>query len=55
MLTAFPSTRVRLVIDRHKKGEIAHVARRARAGEIGFLVQEIDPRRGIFQAAGDRG
>ncbi len=51
MLTAFPGTRLRLVIDRRAGGRIRELVRRARAGEPGFLAQEIDPRRGAFRAA----
>lgn len=52
MLSAFPATRLRLVIDRRAKGPIRELVRRARAGEAGFLAQEIDPRRGVFRAPG---
>jgi len=51
ILTSFPSTRARLVIDRQKRGEIALVARRARSGERGYFSQEIDPKQGKFKAA----
>ncbi len=52
MLTSFPSTRLRLVVDRCQKGKIALLARRARRGESGYLAQEIDSRRGEFGKAG---
>lgn len=52
MLTAFPATRARLVIDHRSGGPIRELARRARAGEAGFLAQGIDPRRGAFRAPG---
>jgi phosphoserine phosphatase len=55
MLTTFRSTRMRLVIDHRSQGEIALVCRRARAGENGYLAQEIDPKRGTFKAARHRG
>lgn len=55
MLTAFPAARLRLVIDRRAKGPIRELVRRARAGEAGFLAQEIDPRRGAFRAPGSGG
>jgi len=51
MLTAFRSTRVRLLIDRRGRGKIALARRRARAGENGYLAQEIDPKLGTFKAA----
>jgi phosphoserine phosphatase len=51
MLDSFPGTRLRLVIDRHAPGKIELLTRRARAGESGYLVQGIDPRRGEFRAA----
>jgi phosphoserine phosphatase len=54
MLVSFPGTRLRLVIDRHAAGKIGLLARRARAGEKGFLAQNIDPRRGEFRAAAGR-
>ncbi len=52
MLTSFRSTRLRLVVGRGKKGEIALAARRARRGESGYITQEIDSRRGEFRRAG---
>jgi len=53
MLTSFPATRLRLVIDRRAGGRIRELVRRARAGEAGFLAQEVDPRRGAFRAPGN--
>ena len=50
LLTAFRSTRMRLVIGRRDQGGIAAVRRRAQAGEIGYLAQEIDRRSGAFMA-----
>jgi phosphoserine phosphatase len=52
MLTSFPATRLRLVIDRRAGGKIARLVRLARRAEGGFLVQSIDPRTGRFKAAG---
>ncbi|MBN2345999.1 MAG: haloacid dehalogenase-like hydrolase [Candidatus Aminicenantes bacterium] len=52
MLTAFPATRLRLVVDRSSAARIAALARRARTGERGFLSQAIDPRQGQFMPAG---
>lgn len=54
MLASFPGTRMRLVIDRHKKGKITLVSHRARVKEDGYLAQEIDPRQGKFKATGGR-
>lgn len=54
MLTAFPSTRVRLVIDRGTGGAIAALVRCARAGEAGWLAQAIDPQRGAFTPGNKR-
>ena len=50
MLTEFPATRQRLLIDRHASGRITHLIRSARRGERGFLAQEIDSRLGQFKA-----
>ena len=49
MLTAFRSTRLRLVIDRRAGGGIASLVRRAESGEKGFLAQPIDRRLGSFR------
>jgi phosphoserine phosphatase len=54
MLISFPSTRMRLVVDRHAGGKIELLTRRALAGENGYLAQKIDPRRGEFKAAAGR-
>jgi phosphoserine phosphatase len=53
MLTAFGSTRTRLVIERRPGGGIAGLVRRARQGESGYLAQEIDPQQGCFRAGGN--
>lgn len=50
MLVSFPGTRLRLVIDHRAGGKIALLARRARAGESGYLAQEIDQKCGEFRA-----
>jgi len=50
MLTSFPATRLRLVIDRHAPGRIKSLIRRAREGEEGWLVQEVDRRHATFRA-----
>jgi phosphoserine phosphatase len=55
MLTTFPATRLRLVIDRHAPGRIGELVRRARKCEEGWLVQEIDRRHGTFKATSARG
>ncbi|MCU0236387.1 MAG: haloacid dehalogenase-like hydrolase [Acidobacteria bacterium] len=55
MLTAFPATRLRLVIDRRAGGAIRRLVELAHGGADGFLVQEIDPRAGKFTSAGCRG
>jgi phosphoserine phosphatase len=52
MLTAFPATRLRLVIDHRAKGRVRELVRRARAGAAGFLAQAVDTRRGGFCAPG---
>ena len=52
MLTAFAATRLRLVVGRGGRGALRSLVRRARAGEPGFLAQEIDRRRGAFRANG---
>ncbi len=52
ILSSFPSTRVRLLIDRHKKGKIVLVSGRARAREKGYLAQEIDVKHGGFKTTG---
>jgi hypothetical protein len=52
MLTSFPATRLRLVIDRRARGKIARLVGLARKGEGGFLAQDTDPRAGKFAAAG---
>jgi phosphoserine phosphatase len=54
MLTAFPATRLRLVIDRHAPGRIRDLVRRAREDEEGWLAQRIDRRHGTFKAASVR-
>ena len=54
MLTAFASTRLRLVIDRHASGRIRALSRRGRTGEKGYLTQDIDLRRGEFRAEAGR-
>jgi len=51
MLSTFPSTRMRLIVNRQAGGKIALLCRRALAGEKGYLAQEIDPQRGEFKAA----
>lgn len=51
MLSSFPSTRMRLIVNRQAGGKIALLCRRALAGEKGYLAQEIDPQRGEFKAA----
>lgn len=48
MLTAFRSTRLRLVIDRRAGRGIAFLVRRAESGEKGFLAQPSDRRLGVF-------
>ena len=50
MLSAFPSTRMRLIVNRQSGGRIDLLYRRALAGENGYLAQEIDPTRGKFKA-----
>lgn len=50
MLVFFPGTRMRLVIDHRARGMIGLLSRRARAGENGYLAQEIDVRRGEFRS-----
>ncbi len=52
MLTAFAATRLRLVVGRGGRGALRPLVRRARAGEPGFLVQEVDRRRGAFRPDG---
>ena len=54
MLVSFPGTRLRLVIDHRARGKIGLLSRRARAGENGYLAQEIDPKRGKFLARARR-
>ncbi len=54
MLVSFPGTRLRLVIDHGAAGKIALLSRRARAGENGYLAQEIDLKRGEFRARASR-
>jgi phosphoserine phosphatase len=54
ILTLFPSTRMRLVIHRHKKGKIALVSKRAQACERGYLTQKIDLKRGEFKTIGNQ-
>lgn len=49
MLTAFRATRLRLVVARGDGGPLRPLVRRARAGERGYLAQEIDARRGAFR------
>jgi phosphoserine phosphatase len=51
MLTAFPATRLRLVLDRRRPGRIARLVCRAISGETGYISQEIDLRRGTFKTA----
>lgn len=48
MLTAFPETRVRLVIDRGKGGAMAELYEKARRGEDGVVLQGRDDRLGVF-------
>ncbi len=50
MMTAFPSTRLRLIVDigRKNPGTLGPLLARARAGEEGWLVQPADPVRGVF-------
>lgn len=54
MLTAFPTTRMRLVIVRGGRGEIGQLARRANNGENGLLAQEIDRALGTFRKGSGR-
>ncbi|HUU05896.1 MAG TPA: haloacid dehalogenase-like hydrolase [Patescibacteria group bacterium] len=49
MLSSFPSTRMRLIVNRHAGGKIALLCRRALAGEKGYLAQEINPQQGEFK------
>jgi hypothetical protein len=55
MLTSFPDTRLRLIVNRRQGGKIARLLRLAARGERGFLAQEIDPRRGEFRSGVRRG
>ena len=48
MLSRFPATRVRLIIDRGLSGEIETLVQKARAGECGYLLQPIDAETGQF-------
>ncbi len=48
MLSSFPTTRIRLIIQRPGGGKIAALARRALAGEPGYLLQGTDHRLGKF-------
>lgn len=50
MLTAFRATRLRLVVVRGGGGPLRPLISRARAGERGYLAQEVDARRGAFRA-----
>jgi phosphoserine phosphatase len=55
MLTSFPDTRLRLIVNRRQGGKIARLLRLAARGERGFLAQEIDSRRGEFRTGVRRG
>ena len=48
MLTAYPETRVRLVIDRGQGGAMAELRARGARGEDGIVVQRRDERAGTF-------
>ncbi len=48
MLTRFPATRVRLIIDCGLQGEIEILYQKARVGEDGYMLQAIDLERGAF-------
>lgn len=48
MLTAFPETRVRLVIDRGQGGAMAELRARGERGEDGVVVQRRDEKLGVF-------
>ncbi len=50
MLTVFPETRVRLVIDRGQGGAMAELRARGERGEDGVVVQRRDERAGAFVA-----
>ncbi|MFH2108028.1 MAG: haloacid dehalogenase-like hydrolase [Chrysiogenia bacterium] len=49
MLSSFPSTRMRLIINRQAGGRIDFLCSRAQAGESGYLAQEINPQQGEFK------
>jgi hypothetical protein len=48
MLTAFPGTRLKLLIRRPRPGKMSALYRRARSGDPRFLLQDIDRNQGNF-------
>jgi phosphoserine phosphatase len=51
MLTAFPGTRLKLLIRRGQPGKIAALYEKALAGNPHYLLQDVDPAAGQFSAA----
>ena len=51
MLTAFPGTRLKLLIRRRQPGKMAALYKKALAGDPRYLLQDVDPAAGQFSAA----
>ncbi|MEI6614280.1 MAG: hypothetical protein WCL37_05235 [Chrysiogenales bacterium] len=51
MMTAFPGTRLKLLIRRSQPGKMAALYKKSLAGDRQYLLQDVDPALGQFSAA----